>query len=73
MYSRESCHLCDEARTVILAERDRTDLDFEEIPIDGDDVLERDYGFRVPVVEVDGGEEFEFVVDPRRLADLVRR
>jgi Glutaredoxin-like domain (DUF836) len=72
MYSRAACHLCEEARTVILAERVRADLDFEEVLIDGDEALERDYGLRVPVVEVDGEEEFEFVVDPARLAELVR-
>jgi glutaredoxin len=71
MYSRSTCHLCDEARAVIEAQRDRTPFDFEEFLIDGDERLERDYGSRVPVVEVDGAEEFEFVVDPKRLARLV--
>jgi len=71
MYSRSTCHLCDEARAVIQAQRDRMQFDFEEVSVEGDDRLERDYGVRVPVVEVDGVEEFEFVVDPRRLAELV--
>jgi glutaredoxin-like protein DUF836 len=72
LYSRHACHLCDEARSVILAERDRTPFDFDEVLIDGDEALERDYGLRVPVVEVDGAEEFEFVVEPRGFARLVR-
>jgi Glutaredoxin-like domain (DUF836) len=72
LYSRRACHLCDEARSVILAERDRTPFAFDERFIDGDDDLERDYGLRVPVVEVDGAEAFEFVVDPKALARLVR-
>ena len=73
MYSRSTCHLCDQARAVIQAEHDRTPFGFEEVFIDGDDSLERDYGLRVPVVEVDGAEQFEFVVDPQRLAQLVRQ
>jgi hypothetical protein len=73
MYSRKTCHLCDDARAVVLAERARTSFEFEEVFVDGDDGLEGDYGLRVPVVEVDGAEEFEFVVDPRRLAELVGR
>jgi glutaredoxin len=73
MYSRRTCHLCDDARTVIFAEKERTAFDFEEVLIDGDDQLERAYGLRVPVVEVDGAEEFEFVVEPRRFARLIRR
>jgi hypothetical protein len=72
LYSRRACHLCDEARSVILTERDRTPFDFDEVLIDGDEALERDYGLRVPVVEVDGAEEFEFVVEPRGFARLLR-
>jgi hypothetical protein len=71
MYSRSTCHLCDQARVVIETQRDRTPFDFEERFVDGDDRLERDYGLRVPVVEVDGEEQFEFVVDPQVLAHLI--
>jgi hypothetical protein len=63
MYSRLRCHLCDDARAVVLAERERTPFVFVERAIDGDDDLERDYGLRVPVIEVDGVERFEYVVD----------
>jgi hypothetical protein len=72
MYGRTACHLCDEARGVILAARDRgARFGFEEVTIDGNPDLERDYGFRVPVVEVDGREEFEIAVEPARLRRLV--
>lgn len=73
MYSRRTCGLCDEARAVILAERSRSPFEFDEVFIDGDDALEGEYGLRVPVVEVDGVEEFEFAVEPGRFAELVRR
>lgn len=72
MYSRRACHLCDEAREVILGERDRgTVFDFVETTIDGDDELERELGLRVPVVEIDGREEFEIAVEPVRLRRLL--
>ena len=73
MYSRKTCGLCDKARAVILAERERRGFRFEEVFIDGDVTLERDYGLRVPVVEVDGREEFEFEVEPSRFSRLIRR
>jgi glutaredoxin-like protein DUF836 len=73
LYSRRSCHLCDQAREVILAERARTPFGFDERFVDGDDDLERAYGLRVPVVEVDGDPVFEFAVEPALFADLVRR
>lgn len=73
MYSRRRCGLCDEARALILSERARSPLLFEEIFIDGDDDLEEGYGVRVPVVEVDGVERFEFAVDRSQLRALLRR
>jgi glutaredoxin len=73
LYSRRACHLCDEARAVIEAERLRSEFDFQEVLIDGSDELERAYGLRVPVVSMDGREEFEFAVDPRQLRELLDR
>lgn len=74
LYSRRSCHLCDDARAVIDAEsaRDPDAFSLQEAFIDGDEGLERDYGIRVPVVEVDGRERFEYVVDADELRALLR-
>jgi glutaredoxin len=72
LYSRPGCHLCDEAREVILAERARTPFAFEEVDISGDDGLELEYGIRIPVVLVGGQERFEICVDPEEFASTVR-
>jgi glutaredoxin-like protein DUF836 len=73
MYSRTRCGLCDEARSAIEAVRAMRPFRFEEFRIDGDDDLEREYGLRVPVVLVNGREEFEATVDRTRLEALVAR
>jgi hypothetical protein len=72
MFSRRTCGLCEKARAVIADQhhRDPT-FELQEVFIEGDDALEREYGLRVPVVEVDGQEEFEFEVDPARLGRLL--
>jgi glutaredoxin len=67
LYSRPGCHLCDEARAVLLRERARHPFGFQEVDIEGDDSLELSFGLRIPVVEIDGHEAFELVVDPARL------
>jgi hypothetical protein len=72
LYSRASCHLCDEARATILAEMQLGPFPFEEVLIDADEGLEAAYGERVPVVTVAGREEFEFAVEPVRLRRLLR-
>jgi glutaredoxin len=71
MYSRRTCGLCDEAREVIHGVLARHPFRFDEVFIDGDGSLEREYGLRVPVVEVNGAEQFEFSVDPAALEALV--
>ena len=54
LYARAGCHLCDTARDVILAQRERTPFAFEEIDIETSETLVREYGMRIPVVVVDG-------------------
>jgi glutaredoxin len=71
MYSRTTCGLCDEAREAILALRPEREFEYEEVFVDGHDDLERSYGLRVPVVLVDGVEQFELHVDPERLRQVL--
>jgi glutaredoxin len=71
MYSRPGCGLCDEARAVILAERDRTAFEYREVDISGDDGLERAFGIRIPVILVDGVERFEVRIDAGELRDAI--
>ena len=71
MYSRSTCHLCDDARAVVMDAAARAVFEFQEVLIDGDDELEGRYGLRVPVVLVDGVEAFEYTVDQARLRRLV--
>ncbi|MGZ6546066.1 MAG: glutaredoxin family protein [Actinomycetota bacterium] len=72
LYSRPGCHLCDEAREVLLAEQARSPFELSEVSVEGDDELERAYGIRIPVVIVDGVECFEYEVDPAALLRIVR-
>jgi glutaredoxin len=72
LYSRVGCHLCDAARDVLLAERSRSPFDLVEVDVGGDDDLERQYGIRIPVVEIDGEERFEYEVDAAELVAIVQ-
>ncbi len=72
LYSRVGCHLCDAARDVLTAELSRSPFDLVEVDVAGDDDLEREYGIRIPVVEIDGEERFEYEVDPAELVSIVR-
>ena len=69
VYGKPGCHLCEEARDVVLAVRRERDFVLEEVDISLDPVLHRDYGERIPVVAVDGEEAFQYRVD----RDMLRR
>ena len=77
LYTRPGCHLCDDALAVL--ERVRGELPFrlEARDIEADEALLRRYLERIPVVELDGEELFEFFVDEaelrRRLGTVRRR
>ncbi len=72
LYSRSGCHLCDDARTVLVAEQAHTPFDLEEVDIETDDSLISEYGLRIPVVVIDGEEAFEYTVDADELAERLR-
>lgn len=73
LYGRPGCHLCEEAREVLLRLRAATGaFELEEVDIEGDDELHARYLERIPVVSLDGEELFDYVVDERRLVARLR-
>jgi glutaredoxin len=67
LYGRDGCCLCDDAREILLRVRARRPFVLQECDIDGDDALLRDYLERIPVVAIDGVEQFELFVDESEL------
>jgi hypothetical protein len=67
LYSRAGCHLCDEARIVVVAECDRAQVGWREVDVDTDPQLQARYGEYVPVVEVDGTVQGFWQLDPARV------
>jgi glutathione S-transferase len=64
LYTRDGCHLCDQARAELLALRGRG-LEFElrEVDIEADERLHAEYLERIPVFEVDGAVVSELGCD----------
>jgi len=69
LYERSGCHLCDEVRGVLDALLGKAG--YERIDIDSDDALILRYGFRVPVVSVDGVDRLEAPMTERELRLLL--
>lgn len=69
LYERTDCHLCEEARQALdaLIGPDR----YERVDIDASDELVVRYGFRVPVLAVDGVDRLEAPITEPDLRDLL--
>lgn len=48
--SRKNCHLCDDARDTLAEITKEIGLRVDEVDIDGDEELAKQWGLRVPVV-----------------------
>ena len=73
LYERDGCHLCDEAR--VLLDEMLSPGGYARVDIEADDALVLRYGFRVPVVALDGVDRLEAPItapDLRALAAQLR-
>jgi glutaredoxin len=70
LYTREGCHLCDDAAEALERVRQIAAFELEVIDVDSDPTLVERYGMEVPVVLVDGKKVAKFRVDE---AALLRR
>jgi Glutaredoxin-like domain (DUF836) len=73
LYGKPGCHLCDDARAVVERVRAEHPFALREVDVSLDPVLHRVYGERIPVLELDGEELFEFFVDEAELRRRVAR
>jgi len=71
VYSREDCHLCEEALDTIRGVRADVPVDVvvEVVDVDTDPALREAYGDRVPYVLVDDRPAFKFRVDAEALRE----
>ena len=73
LYGKPGCHLCDEARAVVLELAAARRFELREVDVSIDPGLHRRYGERIPVLALDGEELFEYVVDPAVLGERLDR
>lgn len=66
IYSRTGCHLCEDALKILQSMQRELDFDLDEILIDGIEELEKLYGEKIPVTQIDGKHHDFWRVDPER-------
>jgi glutaredoxin len=73
LYTRQGCHLCDDARAALDAAGRRYRLEVRAVDVDTDPELAARYGLEVPVVEVAGRVRFRGRVNRMLLERLLRK
>ncbi|MBA3251025.1 MAG: glutaredoxin family protein [Geodermatophilaceae bacterium] len=67
LLTRVGCHLCEQARPVLVDVCAETGARLLEVDVDTDPDLQAEYGDRLPVFLVDGREHGYLRVEPARL------
>jgi glutaredoxin len=66
VYSRNGCHLCENAVNTLEGMREELAFNIDVIYIDGNPELEKLYGNEVPVIHINGEHHDFFKVDAER-------
>jgi glutaredoxin len=67
LYTRKGCCLCDDAKRVLEAVRDRAAFELDEVDIDTDAGLRSSYNDEVPVIAINGRKAFKYRVSEQEL------
>jgi glutaredoxin len=73
LYGRPGCHLCDDARAILVGLSAELGFTLREHDIEADDDLHKRYLERIPVVLLDDQHLFDFFVDAAVLRERLGR
>jgi glutaredoxin len=73
IYGRTGCHLCELALAVLQSMQEELDFEIQEILIDGSEELEKLYGEKIPVTQIDGVHHDFWRVDPERFRSSLEK
>jgi glutaredoxin len=73
IYGRTGCHLCESAIAVLQSMQEELDFEIQEILIDGSEELEKLYGEKIPVTQIDGVHHDFWRVDPERFRSSLEK
>ena len=73
IYGRTGCHLCESAIAVLQSMQEELNFEIQEILIDGSEELEKLYGEKIPVTQIDGVHHDFWRVDPGRFRSSLEK
>ena len=63
VYSRKGCHLCEIVKETLSKLQRRGGFSWQEVDVDSDEQLRRQFTDEVPVVFIDGRKAFKYRLD----------
>ena len=73
IYSRQGCHLCEDAHQILESVREELAFEIDVIDIDGDEALIKLYSDQVPVIHIDGMHHDFYKVDLERFRSSLEK
>ena len=73
IYSRQGCHLCDDAFNALESMREELNFEIDVIDIDENAELVKLYSDQVPVIHIDGIHHDFYKVDPVRFRSSLEK
>ena len=73
IYSRNGCHLCDDAFNTLESMREELNFEIDVIDIDQNAELVKLYSDQVPVIHIDGIHHDFYKVDPVRFRSSLEK
>ena len=70
VYSRKGCHLCEIVKETLNKLHRHGGFSWQEVDVDSDETLRRQFTDEVPVVFIDGRKAFKYRMDER---DFLRK
>ncbi|HEY6936962.1 MAG TPA: glutaredoxin family protein [Terriglobales bacterium] len=70
LYSRRGCHLCEIVKESLSKLARQAQFSWQEVDVDSDDSLRRQFTDEVPVVFINGKKAFKYRMDER---DFLRK
>jgi glutaredoxin len=71
LFTRQGCHLCDEAKAEIERLRASAEFTLQVVDIDSDADLRAQYNEQVPVIFINGRKAFKYRIDAAKFLKLV--
>jgi glutaredoxin len=72
LYGKPGCHLCDDAESLLATVARSQPLTVQKIDIESSPELFAEYRYRIPVIQIDGGQTLDWPTTAERIRRAVQ-